>query len=827
MPSKSKFRTLSRRIVEGRQAGADGSALAGIERCLVEVRDALRDLTPAENLVGYNEAIADVARKIDLIVAQRNPESFAQLENAITALRSMAGNIASNEAVDSLAAHVQELSEKIDHIALAGAGDDTLTSLEQRIATLSDVLTERTQNDTAVPSRIEALVESLATKIDRIENLRDNNVAVGHLEDRIVSLVERLDASDSRVGHLEAIERGLADLLITIEDLKPNKFDLRANGAPSGIEELKNDIARTHDVLEALHSMLAVVVNRLTTIERDIRSEAHARAVSDETLPDHPFGKPQPAENALLKLSQTPPATPAQIREPETIAQPLDPSPMRLSGTNRPPIDPNLPPDQPLEPGSGTPHLRSIQAARIAASEADLGGTHPAIAGQPGAKSSFIAAARRAAQTAGQQPGARASRTGIAQTSKGGRSPLRMKMVRGVKSLFIAASVIACVIGSIQILGPILERGHMPSTKTAKIPHAVMLTSDPEADNNAVTAAAEPKTEVPGMPETSTGSAVNILEPQQQSGDIPVVPPAGNLAAGAPPNSSKAAQELPSLLNPPMLGTKRDVTGSIPRAPANGGPAPAQSTRAPQQQPDELPEAIGGTQLRSAASSGDAAAAYEIAARYAAGRGVPANMEEAARWFERAASKGLVPAQFRYASMLEKGVGVKKNLNQARRLYIAAAAKGNAKAMHNLAVLYAEGIDGKPDYPTAAKWFRKAADLGISDSQYNLGILTARGLGLEANMADSYKWFALAAAHGDHEAAKKRDEVAAHLDAKALAAAKQAAATFKPVPQPEEAVKVPVPAGGWDHATAVPASKPKPRQTAGPLALDTFTMGKR
>ena len=33
------------------------------------------------------------------------------------------------------------------------------------------------------------------------------------------------------------------------------------------------------------------------------------------------------------------------------------------------------------------------------------------------------------------------------------------------------------------------------------------------------------------------------------------------------------------------------------------------------------------------------------------------------------------------------------------------------------------------------------------------------------NLAESYKWFALAAAQGDNEAAKKRDEVAARLDA--------------------------------------------------------------
>ena len=68
---------LTQRIAEGRQAGVDGGALAGIEHGLAEVRDALRGLTPAENLVGFNEAVAALAHKIDLIVAQKDPATLA------------------------------------------------------------------------------------------------------------------------------------------------------------------------------------------------------------------------------------------------------------------------------------------------------------------------------------------------------------------------------------------------------------------------------------------------------------------------------------------------------------------------------------------------------------------------------------------------------------------------------------------------------------------------------------------------------------------------------------------------------------------------------
>jgi localization factor PodJL len=221
--------------------------------------------------------------------------------------------------------------------------------------------------------------------------------------------------------------------------------------------------------------------------------------------------------------------------------------------------------------------------------------------------------------------------------------------------------------------------------------------------------------------------------------------------------------------------------------------------------------------------AGDPAAAYEVAMRFVEGRGVPANLEEAARWYERAARKGLAPAQFRYASMLEKGQGVKKDLTAAHKLYVAAAAKGHAKAMHNLAVLYAEGAEGAPDYASAAQWFRKAAEHGIADSQYNLGVLTTRGLGTEKNIAESYKWFALAAAQGDRDAERKRDEVAALLNAQTLGAAQQAVNSFAVQAQPAEATLVPEPPGGWDRTTPPPNEKPR---AAGPLLINPISSGK-
>lgn len=368
-----------------------------------------------------------------------------------------------------------------------------------------------------------------------------------------------------------------------------------------------------------------------------------------------------------------------------------------------------------------------------------------------------------------------------------------------MKSLLIAASIVALVVGTVQIIGSMVHTG------PAKVGAASVSDAEsPEADDD----------------------AAEVVRPQPPR-VVPAVPaPHGNLMA---PNSlpaiGQAAPAAPSLLSPPALNPppapppSNDITGSLPKNPpaAASGRSPAPAAGA-----DRLPIAIGSARLREAAIHGDAAAAYEIGARFAEGRGVPASNEEAARWYERAASKGLAMAQFRYATLLEKGQGVKKDLRHARQLYVAAANQGNAKAMHNLAVLYAEGVDGRPDYATAAQWFRKAAQRGLADSQYNLGVLCARGLGTEKNLTDSYKWFALASAQGDKEADRKRDDVASQLDARALAAAKHAVKTFAAEAQPHEATTVPVPPGGWDDAPAQTRAR-----TAKPLSLGAYNVGKR
>lgn len=207
------------------------------------------------------------------------------------------------------------------------------------------------------------------------------------------------------------------------------------------------------------------------------------------------------------------------------------------------------------------------------------------------------------------------------------------------------------------------------------------------------------------------------------------------------------------------------------------------------------------------AKSGDAAAQFDLAIRYAEGSAAERNYELAAQWFAKAAEQSFAVAEYRLASLYERGLGVGQDMQRARNLYQRAAEKGNTRAMHNLGVLAVEGPDGKPNYTSAALWFGKAAEYGIRDSQYNLAVLLARGLGLPKDLVKSYTWFAIVAAAGDTDAAKKRDEVAARLTSSELAAANAAAAAFETRPADSAANESTPPAA---HREAAPAPQGQP-----------------
>ena len=440
----------------------------------------------------------------------------------------------------------------------------------------------------------------------------------------------------------------------------------------------------------------------------------------------------------------------------------------------------------------------SSPSERIAASESAISEIS-AGRKKPVSTSSFIAAARRAAQAAAAQPvnekAARAASKAAAKAKAGdkpkdGQEP--STITSKIRSLLVGASVVVIVLGTFKMAMTLLDTGSAP-------PMPAMENSGDPAPLGRADASARAKPAAP-----APGSALDDLADP----DRPAI------QQHSAPNTLDSAQvaipQAPAIARSPAGRRER-----YHRRDSDPADAPATGKLAMVQVPpgERLPDAIGGPVLRAAALKGDPAAAYEIGVRFAEGKGVAANLDEAAKWYDRAAQAGVVPAIFRLGTFYEKGMSVKKDVDIARRYYVQAAERGNAKAMHNLAVLDADGGGKGANYKSASQWFRKAADRGVADSQFNLGILYARGIGVEQNLAESFKWFSLAAAQGDADAGRKRDDIAKRLDAQSLAAAKLAIQTFTPEPQPDDAVNVATPAGGWDRPrrrpnTAKAAAKP-------------------
>ena len=452
---ENEIRSLSRRIDDTRQSGNDAQALAGIERALSEIREVLRSLTPAEQLTGYDDAIRNLGAKLDLILrANDDPSTVHQLESAIQALRGIVSNIASNDALVRLTDDIRTLSSKVDQLAHNGSTGDSFSILEQRLAALTSSLESRERPAASDNTEhLEGALRALSDRLDRMPVGNDNAAAFTHLEQRVSYLLERLESSgDHRSGNLGRVEDGLQDILRHLENQHASFAALAEstrNAAPrdsgfadTGLADIvKRELTdirfsqterdrHTQDSLEAVHNTLGHVVDRLAMIEGDLRAVRSVPAAAmPEARPEPRPAMPPAAAQAFTPPPAPPLAMPPQIKPelpnpvateahfdaaprefgtgpakapaaivaPRAISEILEPH--AAAAPARAAIETDLPPDHPLEPGTRPTGRPSTPSERIAASE-DAISEIPAAKPEPVSTSSFIAAARRAAQAA-------------------------------------------------------------------------------------------------------------------------------------------------------------------------------------------------------------------------------------------------------------------------------------------------------------------------------------------------------------------------------------------------------------------------------------------
>ena len=787
-----------------------------------------------------------------------DPEQFRRIEARIVALSNQIDALSEGaplgeayDRLDSISRRVDAIGTRLDKSLPAVSETDTLGAMELRLADLAQRIEAlhsviESSDDSAVIDAIDTRFADLAS---RLEAMRASDEAILGLEHRLSSVITRLDDQGERayagldpslVGSLEAQIVGLSQFLARtdvsdrrIDALGPRldrleetvtvsreaavetareaaeravqmltgapRSDVKAlAGLADDLKELQNLTKRSDErnarTFEAIHDTLLKIVHRLGSVEesnragvfeapqrvlngietsstdalasqqRHVPEDAVQGAVSNEMadieLPSSP-AEATVAVAAMSKDSDMAPILETAVAKRSVLrglsrafsrkqsvnkeidppsVKPADPDTMAAPIELHEPLDPNVA-NRPLEPGSGAPDLNAI-IKRVRDERTRPERPFEADA----ATSDFIAAARRAAQAA-------AAESDILKRGAGtGNSGGALKAYR--KPILLACAAVMIAIAGFQLSKPqFLAATGLISTEVDPAPPGgqgpTPAATKPTAEKGAST-----------VGHTKNESASEVMQAAALKGSAMEVAPQESAAI-----STSAAESKP------------DVAAS--EVPADAGPVA----------------------LRVAAQSGDSKALFEVAARYAEGRGVGADLAQAATWYEKSADAGFAPAQYRIGNMYEKGNGVTRDLAKAKTWYQLAANKGNAAAMHNLAVLLAMGAEGVTDGAAAARWFTAAANLGVKDSQFNLGILAAKGAGVRQSLEESYKWFALVAKTGDKDAAAKRDEIARAMRPEQLARARSAVEAWQPGKMDAEANKTEIPKSWRDGPT--------------------------
>ena len=267
----------------------------------------------------------------------------------------------------------------------------------------------------------------------------------------------------------------------------------------------------------------------------------------------HFVAAPRDFHAAAPEVVVEPPPMPAT---PRAISEILVPH-----ASARAAIEPELPPDHPLEPGTRPSQRMSSPSERIAASEEALGEIK-ATPKEQMSTSSFIAAARRAAQAAAAAPNndKTARKKAVAKEkprdnskdtakdkpadAKGAAGTGGSSITSKIRSLLVGASVVVIVLGTFKMAMTLLDTSSAPPMPAAEEPAQA-----PPAPAPATPSMISP---APLGRQSNNSSAPNMLDGGQitiQQGSGPALVTIPQAAAPAPINAN-------------------DITGAIPTTPA-------------------------------------------------------------------------------------------------------------------------------------------------------------------------------------------------------------------------------------------------------------------
>ena len=152
-----------------------------------------------------------------------------------------------------------------------------------------------------------------------------------------------------------------------------------------------------------------------------------------------------------------------------------------------------------------------------------------------------------------------------------------------------------------------------------------------------------------------------------------------------------------------------------------------------------------------AANAGDPRSQTALAMLYLSRR-IHGAEKDAIPWLRRASSQQYAPATYYLGHAYYFGKGVASDVDEAARLIQRAAEKEYAPAEADLGALYVLGHGVERDLRRALHWLQKAAKQKDASAEFTLGMLYANGEGVGQDQSRAVKWLRLAAEHGDARA---------------------------------------------------------------------------
>ena len=264
------------------------------------------------SLNAISTQLDELSRKVDRLERVHPPveppvQSGDAIETAISGLRGIVAHVASADALASLDQDVRTLADKvIDGLPTRrSASADAIHNLEQRIGSIADAIAAfRAESRQRTVRNMASLIEILNEKIEVLQAQQANPTRL--LEVSTQKQAGQLSGPNS--GSLDSIERGIADLIKEVKEVRANTAQCSTGRARAPACNLERDLAelqqthsvatrRTQDSLAAVHGTVDDLFERMASLESDMQDRAAARRGTPVPAPTpKPASASAPAE---------------------------------------------------------------------------------------------------------------------------------------------------------------------------------------------------------------------------------------------------------------------------------------------------------------------------------------------------------------------------------------------------------------------------------------------------------------------------------------------------------------------------------------------------